>query len=135
MKITQKYLMIGLEILLTIAMMSVLSIPTQAELPPRPTITPVPDTAPHGATIILQTQVNLWTVVQWQDTNNDWHDVEGWRGAATDGTVKWWVAQKDFGTGPFRWVVSKTKDEKIIATSQAFYLPSMANEIVSIAIP
>jgi hypothetical protein len=67
---------------------------TNSDLPPRPTPapTPVPTVAevpaPNGEKIQLQIDnaveeipVNLWTIVEWQDTNTGvWHEVDGWRG-------------------------------------------------------
>jgi hypothetical protein len=45
----------------------------------------------------------------------NWHDVEAW-----------WVAAKDFGTGPFRWVIYRGQAGELLAISQAFYLPDAA---------
>jgi len=110
--------------------------PVFAELPPRPTPpTAVPSSAPQGANIVLQTQAGMWSVVQWQDVNGNWNDVEGWRGTVGDGFVKWWVAQKDFGTGPFRWAVSPYAGSEFTSAGDAFYLPSVANETLIIAVP
>ena len=57
----------------------------QTALPPLPTMTPTPGpvSPATGAVIALRvkpTDVKLWTVVQWQDGNDKWHTVEGWRG-------------------------------------------------------
>jgi hypothetical protein len=58
------------------------------------------DNAPLGAAI----ELTAWppggmSVVQWQDINGDWQDVEGWRGALdSSGRIRWWVAAKDFGS-------------------------------------
>lgn len=43
-----------------------------------------------------------WATVQWQGADRVWHDVTGWRGHMRIGQVYWQVAEKDFGTGPFR---------------------------------
>jgi hypothetical protein len=63
-----------------------------------------------------------WSVVQWQDINGDWQDVDGWRGTLDgSGQRRWWVAAKDFGSGPFRWAVGE-------AVSAPFNLPAVGAE-------
>jgi hypothetical protein len=134
------------------------------DLPPRPptatpTATPLPPTGkpqsrprpagPGGAWIALDCQLaaqsrsvfvpELWTAVQWQDSRGRWHDVEGWRGqleavANGRGTKRWWVAQKDFGTGPFRWVVRRGQEGALLAASQPFSLPRAKGETVRVGI-
>jgi len=67
------------------------------------------DAGPLGTHIELAApeHAGAWSVVQWQDSAGNWHDVEGWRGTLdSNGYIRWWVAAKDFGTGPFRWVIS-----------------------------
>ena len=67
------------------------------------------DSGPIGTYIELAApeQAGAWSVVQWQDSAGNWHDVEGWRGTLdSHGYIRWWVAAKDFGTGPFRWVIT-----------------------------
>jgi hypothetical protein len=44
------------------------------------------------------------------------------------------VAAKDFGTGPFRWVVTQGKNGRPLATSALFNLPGVANETMRIEI-
>lgn len=119
-----------------------------ADLPPRketPTVTlpsrPKPDRAaeaerPVGAYIELRVQpaqAGLWSVVQWQDAAGNWHDVEGWRGTV-EGVRVWWVAEADFGKGPFRWVIYQGQDGPRLATSTPFNLPSEANQTVQIQV-
>jgi hypothetical protein len=56
--------------------------------------------------LVAPGQAGAWSVVQWQDSVGNWHDVEGWRGTLdSQGVIRWWVDAKDFGTGPFRWVI------------------------------
>jgi len=134
----RKYLWMASGVLLIFTLLNVLSAPARADLPPRPMPTPVPvskSTTLRGAHIVLQTQPDVWSVVQWQDVNGDWHDVDGWRGSATNGTVEWWMAQKDFGTGPFRWTVYQSDGGEIVAASESFYLPASANETLVIVMP
>jgi hypothetical protein len=115
-------------------------------LPPRDPATPTPgpdrdkgkDKAkPVGAYIELQTPVGAagaWSVVQWQDSAGGWHDVEGWRGPLSDANNRrWWVAAKDFGTGPFRWAVTQGPGGPLLGVSAPFNLPGGANETVQVA--
>ncbi len=93
------------------------------------------DGEPLGAHIELQAQpvpAGVWTVVQWQDSSGGWHNVDGWQGTLdVAGRRRWWVAAKDFGTGPFRWLVTKgQKSASVLGTSSPFNLPVGANEIV-----
>jgi hypothetical protein len=125
-----------------------------AALPPRPTpvtptSTPTGPEEPAGAWIELRaypppgdpsfTWQELWTVVQWQDINDGWHDVEGWRGtpdrvAEGAGSKVWWVAQKDFGTGPFRWIVHLGQGSEHLVQSDPFTLPDAAGAILTIEV-
>jgi len=115
------------------------------DLPPRPT--PVPTavspitviSAPNGEQIQLhlENEVNeipadLWTAVEWQDTNtSDWHVVEGWRGTLdTPTTQTWWVGSDLFGNGPFRWQLYAGEDGALLATSESFDLPTHAGLMV-----
>ncbi len=121
-----------------------------AELPPRPdppTTVPTQQAPTGTAGLLLKatfpadwpwTRVH-WqtplTVVQWQDDTGSWHDVEGWQGPLAlivpgpantmVGLKAWGVAAKDFGTGPFRWLVyaDNSRAERL-ATSEDFTLPS-----------
>ena len=122
----------------------------QAGPTPPPRDTPEPTPAPRdnysdkadkettfgGAYIELQVQPNqtgLWTVVQWQDSAGDWHNVEGWQGDLEPaGSRRWWVAAKDFETGPFRWMVAQSPGAPSLGVSAPFNLPNQANEILRI---
>ncbi len=67
------------------------------------------DSGPLGTHIelVAPEHAGAWSVVQWQDSAGNWHDVEGWRGTLdSQGYIRWWVDAKDFGTGPFRWVIT-----------------------------
>jgi hypothetical protein len=128
-------------------------------LPPVPTatFTPIPrPTAPPitGSFIELHAQFpqawpwreahwqELWTIVQWQDGQGAWHNVEGWQGTLDSVVVKedggvigyktWWVAEDDLGKGPFRWVIYNGRGGAALATSKSFYLPGALGEIVNI---
>ena len=115
--------------------------PTNTPVPPTTTPEPMPTVIPKsekGAYIELYIQslsVEPWTIVQWQDAHGEWHDVEGWQGTLDDSEEKrWWVAPKDFSTGPFRWLVYENAQENLLATSEPFYLPSYADEVIKIEV-
>lgn len=78
-----------------------------------------------------------WTVVQWQDSQGNWHDVDGWRGHMNiPDSVMWWVSQANFGEGPFRWVIYDTAQRNtILSTSNPFSLPDQDGEILVILTP
>lgn len=119
---------------------------------PAPTLTSVPTptprapapapTTPPVAVIELRAWpavVEQWTVVQWQDALNGWHDVEGWRGEFDEvkdniGRKTWWVAQKDFGTGPFRWAIYTKQHGRLLTVSEAFYLPGSDGDRLQIEV-
>jgi hypothetical protein len=117
----------------------------EASLPSRDTPTPTlssrsgndkRDDHPVGAWIELQTQgapAGAWVVVQWQDSDGNWHDVEGWGGDLANSS-RWWVAHKDFGTGAFRWVVMQGRDGPPVGVSPAFNLPGAANETLQVTL-
>lgn len=154
-------------VILTIVL--VFSLPSfllAGELPPRPTPEPAPapvevvDARESVASITLHAAFSgdwpwyhlhgqhLVTVVQWQDGDGVWHDVEGWRGTfdqfdvAADGAAvgkkTWWLGAAHFGTGPFRWVVYRPSDwGQRLVTSESFDLPTRADAryVVAVALP
>ena len=115
-----------------------------SDLPNRATPTPVSGGSasddddgggePVGAYIILSASAGSWTVVEWQDSDDRWHLVDGWQGNLTNGSRQWWVAPKDFGTGPFRWVVQQGPAGEVVGMSEPFYLPQGANEVLSVTV-
>jgi hypothetical protein len=50
------------------------------------------------------------------------------------GCCNWWGYEKDFGDGPFRWVVTQGKKGPVLGVSRAFTLPGGANETVRITV-
>jgi hypothetical protein len=139
------------------AIIGIAQLPTPARaLPPRPpTPTPLPTPgptsapttstgAPRGATISLQAHFPLsafyqwgalWTVVEWQDPDGTWHEVEGWRGTPDEITLNdqdeviiekiWWVQKSDLGRGPFRWLVYVNEEGHLLTMSEMFHLPDV----------
>lgn len=71
-------------------------------------------------------------MVQWQSEDGSWHDVDGWRGPVVAGSVHWGVAEKDFATGPFRWVVRDGPGGRILAISNLFNLPDSRSHVVQV---
>lgn len=74
---------------------------------------------------VIPPQADLWSVVQWQDATGTWHGVENWQGMLNGGgQIRWWVAEKDYGSGPFRWAVFDAPDGKLLGASDNFFLPN-----------
>jgi len=143
MSITKYPALLGLAMILSLTGLLVMAgapVPSYV-LPGRDTPTPVPrdddsgDDTPVGAHIELHVQgvpTGAWAVVQWQGSAGDWHDVDGWQGTLdASGGWRWWVGARDFGRGPFRWVVSQGPGGPVVAVSQPFYLPGAAGETVA----
>jgi hypothetical protein len=111
-------------------------------LPPRPTpvstITPTALPSVHvreGGLLELYThptQLGVWTLIQWQDALGSWHDVAGWQGTLDGTSQLWWVAPRDLGKGPFRWLVYQSRGGLLLATSQPFALPRFNGATVRI---
>lgn len=111
----------------------------------QPTATPIIQPAPapaaqasSGASIQLYVHFppqglafpwqELWTAMQWQDSQGQWHKVEGWQGNLDNiqdgiGQKVWWAAEKDLDAGPFRWIVYRREDGEALGKSEPFYLP------------
>jgi len=143
---------------ITCVMLAIASLSPQAQaapqapvvppaLPPRPT--PLPTLSPEQDRVLLYdsriqlivspARAGLWTVVQWQDTFGNWHDVEGWRGTLDDvvgsqGEQVWWVAQADRGAGPFRWLVYDRLAGSLLAKSEPFDLPQTSGQTVRVQV-
>lgn len=94
-----------------------------ANLPPRPTLTPTPESLTRILLVGGSAYEGAWTVVQWQDKQGGWHDVEGWQGQIRNGWIRWRVAPKDWGTGPFRWQLYDKARGTLLATTTSFSLP------------
>lgn len=79
-------------------------------------------------------QPGLWAVVQWRDAGGMWHDVEGWQGGVDAGTQQWGVFPREFGRGPFRWVLYDGPKGRLLKTSTSFILPTKDEEVVKVSI-
>jgi hypothetical protein len=113
------------------------------QLPPRP---PTPTAEPVSGGLwgaiqlqAVQPQMNAWIVVEWQDAQGGWHTVIGWQGGFDSisngiGLKTWWVAPADWGKGPFRWQVYRSKGGKVLATSAPFDLPTRNRAIVKVGL-
>ena len=70
-------------------------------------------------------------MVEWGDGNGNWHAVENWVTAPTS-QVTWEVWPKDYGTGPFRWVIYDRGAP--LGTSQPFHLPSADGQVMDVVV-
>ena len=112
---------------------------TSAQLPGRATPTAdlgKSDDQITGARIELQVwgaPRGTWAVVQWQRADGVWADVDGWCSQLNYGSaVSWWVGPKDFGTGPFRWLVADGAHGSVLTASDPFMLPAAVNETLRV---
>ena len=97
-------MLMGGVFLLIIAALMASAYTAEAELPPRPEVTPVASTPLQGGQIQLVVDngtAGQWTEIQWHDVQNDiWYTVDGWKGHVTlesdgtTGTQTWWVGRK-----------------------------------------
>jgi hypothetical protein len=76
-------------------------------------------------------------VVQWQDGLARWRYGQGWRGALDtfangEGRKVWWVAERNLGTGPFRWLVYRGERGDLLAVSSPFQLPRHSGETLQV---
>jgi hypothetical protein len=129
----------------TAAALAGLPAPVKAgsSLPPRETPVPPPadddkdrDGPLVGAHLELaapNAPAGAWVVVQWQDSAGGWHNVEGWQGTLGNSS-RWWVHPKDFGTGPFRWMMMQAPNGPMIGMSEPFRLPDGANEVTKVVV-
>jgi hypothetical protein len=150
----QQRLFLSVVVLFSVGLLLVLASSTglQAQGPPLPTPTNVPDNGGNGSggekgssrsnppvayieLSVLPVPAGAWSVVQWQDSAGNWHDVEGWRGSLPENGIQRWVVEaKDFNTGPFRWVVRQGQSGSTAGMSNPFNLPAGANETVRVIV-
>ncbi len=101
----------------------------------------VPTTDDIGSGAIALTAVNppatAWVTVQWlEPASGQWHTVDSWTAPlqqADSGRMADWVEAKNYGTGPYRWVVY-TRDPQqggqVWGTSDPFNFPRQAGDWV-----
>lgn len=153
-RVTFFYLVGGIALCLFGILMSATLAVNADPLPDRPTIAPsnlTTSSSKSGSYLLLSVDQsnpdiilpddNDWTIIQWQDADGNWKEVDGWQGEYTydpeDAVweVYWWVDQDEFGKGPFRWVVYTDKTLKTVeATSAPFDLPSHKFDPVIISV-
>ncbi len=83
-------------------------------------------------------QESLWLQVQWLDEDGVWQDVEGWQGSleAIQQKEDWvgmkeiWFADSQLGTGPYRWQMYTQDNNRLLASSDPFYLPTKSGELM-----
>ena len=98
--------------------------------PLSPRLTTGTSSKPDLGQIQLTTVPGAYTVVQWRDGSGRWQDVTGWRAQATNGFVSWTVEKKDFGKGPFRWVVYSADGRTLLGISYEFKLPEAGKSVL-----
>ena len=158
----QSNLWLYLTVAVACASLGIVSSPAPARaLPPRPPTPTVADVVPARPTpdsgsIELRARFpaampgrespwqELWTVVQWQDPHTGtWRDVESWRGTldgvrgeddGLTGHKTWWGARRDLGTGPFRWLVYRSRGGSLVVASEPFDLPAGAGKTVVVEV-
>ncbi len=86
-----------------------------------------------GARILVQVAERYrsgWAVVQWQDENGDWQEIEGWRGDLKNGRARWWVSPDLYGHKPFRWMIFSQPGGTLLAASPEFAMPANSGEML-----
>ena len=102
-----------------------------------PTVTLAPTMNQDKGLITLQVlpvERGLGTVVQWQDSQGDWNDVDGWRSVLREETQSWEVYRPEFGKGPFRWVVYRERTGELAGVSKPFFLPRNGGATVRVQV-
>ncbi len=124
----------AMTVVLVLALLPALA---RADWPERPEDESAPPSGPGK----VGAGIELWVsgavgpvsaVVQWQDGLGTWHDIDGWRGEVEDDTVLWFVAEKDFSTGPYRWVVYD--DTGTLGTGESFDMPTGVKQLVQVVV-
>jgi hypothetical protein len=87
------------------------------------------------AATVINPPANAWIGVQWGDpTGTQWTMIDTWLNPleqATWGRVSYGVEPKDFGTGPYRWVVydnNPAQGGKLWGVSTPFFFPRAAHD-------
>ena len=93
------------------------------------------------AATVINPPANAWVVVQWGIPDcTQWFDIPDWSGPldqAAVGRTARWVDAKNFGTGPFRWVVYDQDPQqggKLWGASDPFFFPRVIHDWVWITV-
>ena len=122
-------------VLVVVGLMAIATPANSAGLPPRPKPQPIIVGA-YIKLIMEMAPAGAWTMVQWQNNLGGWHDVEGWQGTLDDTiSILWWVAPRDYDTGPFRWPIFDTDElDETLGISDSFDPPESDRELVEVEI-
>lgn len=125
--------------LLTNGIAAVEASPSIDDLPSRPPLKIPTKIKGHIQLEMTDYQANhfdLWTVVQWQDLEGEWHDTEGWQGKFdADGRVLWTVGLEHAGDVAFRWLVyNDSSRSDMLVMSKEFDLPGSDQRLVIVPI-
>lgn len=106
-------------------------------LPIRPTITPnLINNQSEGGFIRLKlapTERDVWTVIEWKNSEGDWELTDGWRGSPNEkNEVLWYVGPDDLGAYWYRWLIYDSLNGELLKASAPFILPSHAGGFVEI---
>jgi hypothetical protein len=105
--------------------------PTPMALPPRPETSRLEPFRGGHIELHIAPAADIWTEVEWQGGDGQWHVVEGWRGyASKQGMVRWYVLQSHLNKGPYRWQLYLYEGGDYLATSEPFRLPAMNGDKV-----
>jgi hypothetical protein len=86
---------------------------------------------------------DVWTMIQWQDDDGEWFDVEGWRGNLDTigqgengwvGSKEWWAAKDILGSGPYRWQVYDHPGGELLSTSEPFHLSDTSGGVIIVPV-
>jgi len=108
--------------------------PTLTPAPRTPRPTPIPLRLSHIRLVVTPAQDGLWSVVEWQGSDGAWHVVDGWQGTVEAGSKRWAVYERNFGEGPFRWVIYESPAGALVGQSLPFTLPVTAGEELTVYI-
>jgi hypothetical protein len=103
--------------------------PTPVGLPLRPAQPkrPINELSGGHIELLIAPVADIWTQIEWQGGDGNWHPVPGWRGyTSKGGAIRWYVEQNDLGKGPYRWHLFLYEDGDDLAVSEPFYLPRTA---------
>jgi hypothetical protein len=113
--------------------------PSVTPVTPVPPVTPAPPPPSEGsiAVTVVNPPAGAWAAVQWSlPGGSAWVNVDTWTSPLKQDEYGWmahWVDPKDYGAGPFRWVVydkDPSQGGEVWGTSASFYFPTKHGEVV-----